>query len=49
MAVLEPLFLALNDAGIRCAVVDGEAVVLHGHARLTADLDLVIDLDEEQG
>ena len=48
MAVYEPLFRALNDAGIRYIVVGGLAVVLHGHARLTVDVDLVIDLDEEQ-
>ncbi len=48
MAVFEPLFKALNDAGIRFVVVGGLAVVLHGHARLTVDVDLVVDLDEEQ-
>jgi predicted nucleotidyltransferase len=48
MAVFAPLFKALNDAGIRYVVVGGLAVVLHGHARLTADVDLVVDLDEEQ-
>jgi hypothetical protein len=48
MAVYEPLFKALNDAGIRYIVVGGLAVVLHGHARLTVDVDLVTDLDEEQ-
>jgi predicted nucleotidyltransferase len=46
MAVLEPLFKALNDAGVRYVVVGGLAVVLHGHARLTVDVDLVVDLDE---
>jgi predicted nucleotidyltransferase len=44
VAVFEPLFKALNDAGIRYVVVGGLAVVLHGHARLTADVDLVVDL-----
>ncbi len=48
MAVFAPLFRTLNDAGIRYVVVGGLAVVLHGHARLTADVDLVVDLDEEQ-
>jgi len=48
MAVFEPLFRALNDADIRYVVVGGLAVVLHGHARLTVDVDLVVDLDEEQ-
>jgi hypothetical protein len=44
MALFEPLFDALNGAGIRYVVVGGVATVLHGHARLTADVDLVIDL-----
>ncbi len=48
MLVFEPLFKALNEAGVRYVVVGGVAVVLHGHLRLTADVDLVVDLDEEQ-
>ena len=48
MALFEPLFKALNEAGVRYVVVGGLAVVLHGHARLTADVDLVVDLDENQ-
>ena len=48
MAVFEPLFKVLNDAGVRYVVVGGLAVVLHGHARLTVDVDLVVDLDEKQ-
>ncbi len=35
----------LNSAGVRYVVVGGVAVVLHGHLRFTADLDLVISLD----
>lgn len=35
---------ALHTAEVRAVVVGGVAVVLHGHPRLTADLDLVIDL-----
>jgi hypothetical protein len=46
--LLEPLFKALNDGGVRYVVVGGVAVVLHGHARLTVDVDLVVDLDEDQ-
>jgi hypothetical protein len=41
---VESIFRALHDAGAKYVVVGGLAVVLHGHARLTADLDLVIDL-----
>lgn len=42
---LERIFAALEQAGVRYLVVGGVAVVLHGHPRLTADLDLVIALD----
>lgn len=44
MALFEPIFEALNAAGVRYVVVGGVAVVLHGHARMTADLDLAVDL-----
>ena len=45
MALFEPLFRELNDSQVRYVVVGGLAVVLHGHARLTADVDLVVDLE----
>lgn len=45
MGLLEPLFTALNRAQVRYVVVGGLATVLHGFARLTADVDLVVDLD----
>jgi hypothetical protein len=41
------LFTTLNGAGVRYIIVGGLATVLHGHARLTADVDLVIDLAPE--
>lgn len=44
MTMYEELFRALNEAGARYVVVGGLAVVLHGHPRLTADVDLVLDL-----
>lgn len=44
MSLLEPLFDALNRAGVRYVVVGGVATVLHGFARLTADVDLAVDL-----
>ena len=44
MSLFEPIFDALNRARVRYVVVGGFATVLHGHARLTADIDLVIDL-----
>ena len=42
---LERIFAALDASDARYLVVGGVAVVLHGHPRLTADLDLVIALD----
>jgi Nucleotidyltransferase of unknown function (DUF6036) len=45
MPIFEPVIAALEDVGIRYVVVGGLAVVLHGHARLTADLDIAIDLE----
>lgn len=40
----EVIFEALE--GVRYLVVGGVAVVLHGHPRFTADLDLVVALEE---
>lgn len=34
--------------GVRYLVVGGLAVVLHGHVRLTVDVDLVVDLTPEE-
>ena len=45
MGFFEEIFRSLNDDGVRYIVVGGVAVVLHGHPRLTADIDLVVDLD----
>lgn len=42
-SILKSLF----DARVRYVVVGGVAVVLHGHLRLTADLDLVVELKRE--
>ena len=47
MGLFTPLFEALNAADARYVVVGGFAVVLHGHTRLTLDVDLVVDLDPE--
>lgn len=41
------LLAALNDAGVSYVVVGGVAVVLRGHARMTVDLDLALDLAAE--
>ena len=42
--IFEPVLAALSDAGVRHVVVGGVAVVLHGHPRLTADIDIALDL-----
>jgi hypothetical protein len=47
VALFDPIFEALNEREVRYVVVGGVAVVLHGHARLTADLDIAVDLDPE--
>jgi hypothetical protein len=39
---------AFGDAGVRYVLVGGLAVLLHGVDRLTADIDLVIDLAPDQ-
>ena len=47
MPLYQPLFRALNASGTRYVVVGGVATVLHGHARLTADVDLILDLERK--
>jgi hypothetical protein len=44
VGLFEPVFSALNEAAARYVVVGGVATVLHGFPRLTADLDLIVDL-----
>jgi predicted nucleotidyltransferase len=44
MSIFEPVIDALARAGVRYVIVGGVAVVLHGYARLTADLDVAVDL-----
>lgn len=43
----ENVFLALERHRVRYAVAGGVAVNLHGIPRMTADLDLVVDLESE--
>jgi predicted nucleotidyltransferase len=45
--MFEELLASLDEARVRFVVVGGLAVVIQGFARLTADVDLVIDLDRE--
>lgn len=44
VTLFEPVLAALDAVDVRFVVVGGVAVVLHGHPRMTADIDLVIDL-----
>jgi hypothetical protein len=45
-ASLELIVRSLNESGARYLVVGGIAVIAHGYARLTKDVDLMIHLDE---
>lgn len=45
VGAIEKVLAALNVAEVRYIVVGGVAVVLHGHLRTTADLDLVVGLE----
>lgn len=47
MSDFHRIFQALEASGVRYLVVGGVAVVLHGHPRFTADLDLVVSLDPD--
>jgi predicted nucleotidyltransferase len=48
VSVYEPIFKILNAAGVRYVVVGGVATLLHGYARLTADVDLAVDLAPQE-
>ena len=48
MSLYLPLFRALNDADVQYIIVGGLATVLHGYARLTADIDLVVNLEKNE-
>ena len=48
MPLFEPVFAALNAGDVRYVVVGGVATVLHGFARLTADVDLIVDLEPSE-
>jgi hypothetical protein len=48
MSLYVPVFEALNHMQVRYVVVGGLAAVLHGYARLTADIDLMVDLEPEE-
>lgn len=44
---IERVLTALEAAGVTYLIVGGVAVVLHGHLRTTADLDLVLRMDDD--
>ncbi len=48
MSLYLPLFRALHDANVKYVVVGGFATVLHGYARLTTDVDIMVDLAPEE-
>ena len=43
----EEVFRKLTDREVKYAVAGGVALVLHGVVRLTADLDLIVELSTE--
>lgn len=47
MLYYESVFRKLNECQVRYVVAGGVAIVLHGVVRLTADLDIIVDLDQE--
>ena len=42
----EEIISKFNNAGVKYAIVGGVAVNLHGHIRMTADLDIVLELED---
>src|SRR5437773_11174031 len=47
VGAIETVLTALNAAHVRYLIAGGVAVVLHGHLRATADLDLIVQLTPE--
>lgn len=43
---VESIVKALNDAEVRYLIAGGLAVVAHGYLRFTADVDLILDLEQ---
>ncbi|MCR4343113.1 MAG: nucleotidyltransferase family protein [Patescibacteria group bacterium] len=42
----EEIIREFNNTGVRYAIVGGVAVNLHGHIRMTADLDIILELED---
>ncbi|MEJ2745794.1 MAG: hypothetical protein P8123_08945 [bacterium] len=47
MLYYESVFRKLNECQVRYVVAGGVAIVLHGVVRLTADLDIIVDFEQE--
>lgn len=45
---IETIIRRFNEAGVRYVVVGGIAVAAHGYLRFTADMDLMLDLENEE-
>jgi predicted nucleotidyltransferase len=45
--IYEDVFKTLYEEGVRYLIVGGMAVNFYGYARMTVDLDIMVDLDEE--
>jgi hypothetical protein len=47
LKTIETIFRALNREEVRYLIAGGLAVVAHGHMRFTADIDLILDMEEK--
>ena len=44
---IENIFKSLNNADVRYLLAGGLAVVAHGYLRFTADIDIILGMDED--
>lgn len=42
----EEIIRKFNNAGVKYAIVGGVAVNLHGHVRMTVDLDIILEMED---
>ena len=47
LKTIETIFRALNREDVRYLIAGGLAVVAHGYVRFTADIDLILDMEEK--
>jgi hypothetical protein len=45
--LFEPIFAALQSAGVRYLTAGGLATVFHGYVRLTGDVDIIVALEPD--